>query len=292
MMGDVKKDIEYSSERNVVSFFIITFAFSWLLWLPYVLWGLGVIRLSETLASMMTLAVMIGAFGPLLAAVILIGRKGGKPGIKQYFRNAFSFRVKFKYYAIALLLPLVLTALAHYFVNLTGIDILPDNLLPEGIAIPAIVLVIPYFIFILIAGGGQEEFGWRGYAQEPLQERFGILGGSVLLGIAWAVWHLPLWFMPGEGHAYYSFFAFMLYTVSTSVIIGWLYNASGKKLVIPWFLHAIGNVAVPLFPVLHLANVAQPAYWVWVTVNILAAVIITIIYWKKSKLDPSFGEAK
>ncbi len=124
------------------------------------------------------------------------------------------------YYVLAFLIPLLITASAHYMVNLTGIDRLPANLFPENLAIPVIVLIVPYFIFILIAGGGQEEFGWRGYAQEPLQQRFGILGGSMLLGAAWGLWHLPLWFMPGEGHAYYSFFAFLIFIISMSVSIG------------------------------------------------------------------------
>lgn len=49
--------------------------------------------------------------------------------------------------------------------------------------IPAIILIVPYFLMMLIVGGGQEEFGWRGYAQEPLQERFGVVGGSIVLGV-------------------------------------------------------------------------------------------------------------
>lgn len=281
MIGEVNDGSSLNNKRNILGFFIITFIFSWLLWLPFVLWGFGVIELNESVASLMTLAVMLGAFGPVVAAVILVGHEEGKLGVKQYFKRAFTFRVKPKYYVIALLLPLILTAAAHYFVNFTGIDILPDNLMPEGLTIPLVALIIPYFVFILLAGGGQEEFGWRGYAQEPLQERYGILGGSIFLGIAWGIWHLPLWFMPGEGHAYYSFFAFLVFTVSMSVIIGWLYNASGKRLVIPWIMHAVSNVSVPLFPVLHLADADQPGYWVWVVVNVLAAVFLTIWYKKK-----------
>ncbi len=275
------EDEKRNNKRSVLFFFIITFIFSWLLWLPFVLDGLGIIQLSESISSLMTLAVMIGAFGPLVSALILIGRNEGRAGIKQFFRNAFRFRVRPIYYILAFALPLITAAVAHYFVNVTGIDRLPANLLPEGLEIPVVVLIIPYFIFILILGGGQEEFGWRGYAQDPLQQRFGILGGSILLGIAWGMWHLPLWFMTGEGHANYSFFAFLLYTISMSVILGWVYNASGKKLVIPWILHAISNVSVPLFPVLHMAKVAQPGYWVWVAVNMLAAAILTILYLKK-----------
>lgn len=270
------------SKRNVWLFFMMTFIFSWLLWLPYVLSGFEIIHLSESITSLMTVAVMLGAFGPMIAAVILIGRKEGKIGIKAFFRNAFSFRIKPVYYILAVLIPVTITAVAHYFVNIFGLDVLPANLFPENLSIPVIVLVIPYFIFILIAGGGQEEFGWRGYAQQPLQKRFGILGGSIILGLIWGIWHLPLWFMPGEGHAYYSFFAFLIYTVSTSVIIGWLYNASGKKLIVPLIIHTTGNVAVPFFPIMHMADVPQPGYWVWVSVSTLFAIFLTIWYMKKN----------
>ncbi len=271
------------SKRNVLLFFAITFGFSWLLWLPFVLDGVDIIQLPVAITSTMTLSVMLGAFGPMIAAIILAGRKEGRAGIKAYFRNAFSFRIKPIYYILAFLLPLFVTACAHYIVNFTRLDVLPANLMPEGLTIPIAVLIIPYFIFILIAGGGQEEFGWRGYAQEPLQQRFGILGGSMILGTAWGLWHLPLWFMTGEGHAYYSFLAFLLFTVSMSVIIGWIYNASGKKLVVPWIMHAISNVSVPLFPIIHMAKVPQPGYWVWVAINILVAGYLTIWYMRKAK---------
>lgn len=271
------------SKRNVWLFFVVTFVFSWLLWSPFVLSGFGIIHLPESISSLMTLAVMLGAFGPMIAAMILIGQKEGRSGIKTFFRNAFSFRIKPIYYLTAVLIPVLITAVAHYFVNIVGIDVLPDNLFPENLTIPVIVLVIPYFILILIAGGGQEEFGWRGYAQQPLQERFGILGGSIILGLIWGIWHLPLWFMPGEGHAYYSFFAFLIYTVSTSIIIAWLYNASGKKLMIALIIHTTGNVAVPFFPIMHMADVPQPGYWVWVSVSMLVAIGLTIWYKRKIK---------
>lgn len=269
--------------RNVGTFFLLTFTISWLIWLPYVLHGLGILTLSEAAISLMTLAVMLGAFAPLIAALICIGRIKGKSGIKEFFRESFDFKTRWFFYILALLLPLLVTAAAHYIVNSTGIDNLPGNLFPENISMPIPVLVIPYFLLILIAGGGQEEFGWRGFAQGPMQEKYGVLMGSALIGIIWGLWHLPLWFMPEEGHAYYSFAAFLVYTISTAITIGWLYNASGKKLIIPLLIHTMGNVGVPFFPIMHLAEVPQPGYWVWVLLNALMALVITIIYSKKIK---------
>jgi len=265
-------------QPRIWPFFLLTFVFSWLLWLPFVLNGFGILELSDSVKSLMTPAVALGAFGPLISAVVLIASKGKWIGLKRYFRRSLNFHIKFKFYFAAFLIPVLGTAAAHYFVNLTGIDTLPPNLFPEDLTIPVFVLVIPYFIFILLAGGGQEEFGWRGYAQEPLQQHFGILMSSLLLGLVWGIWHLPLWFMPGEGHTYYSFYAFCLYTMSLSVILGWLYNASGKKMVIPWLLHTVSNVAVPFFPMLHLKDVPQPGYWVWVVIHAIIAIVITIWY--------------
>lgn len=271
--------------RSVWIYFILTFTLSWLQWLPFVLWGFNMIQLSAPLASLMTPAVMLGAFCPMISAVFLVQKKNGWIGVKRFFRNALSFQIKKTYIILAILLPLIVTALAHYLVNFSGIDILPPNLFPENLSVPVIVLIIPYILFILVAGGGQEEFGWRGYAQEPLQERFGILGGSAVLGIAWGVWHLPLWFMPGEGHAYYSFLAFMIFVISMSISIGWLYNASGKKMVIPLLFHTFSNVSVPFFPIMHMEDVPQPGYWIWAIINVILALCLTIIYRNKLKSD-------
>ena len=63
---------------------------------------------------------------------------------------------------------------------------------------------------MVFAGGGQEEIGWRGYIMPRLENRFGLVYGSIILGIIWAVWHIPLWFMRGTNQIYMNFFAFML----------------------------------------------------------------------------------
>ncbi len=279
---DCMKYEKQIDDRKVGLYFLLTFIYSWLLWFPFVLNGFGILELSDSIKSLMTLSVALGAFGPLFSAIALIAYYSKWAGVKSFFRQAFSFRIKAIYYLLAFIIPILVTAAAHYLVNLSGIDTLPSNLFPEELSVPVFILVIPYFIFILLAGGGQEEFGWRGYAQEPLQKRFGILRASILLGIIWGLWHLPLWFMPGEGHTYYSFFAFWIYTVSMSVILGWIYNASGKKVVIPWLMHAASNVAVPFFPILHLEDVPQPGYWIWVGMNVIVAIGLTFWYMRRS----------
>ncbi len=268
--------------RNPWKFFGLTFAYSWLIWIPSVLAGLGV-DLPFDVAGYSTIVVIIGAFAPLLAAMTLVSREEGKRGIKLFFTKAFDFQIKPLYLILAIFLPLVIHWLSHYLAIVVGLDV-AQTLFPAEISVSPVLLAVPYFILMLIIGGGQEEFGWRGYAQEPLQERFGVIPASLIIGVVWGLWHLPLWFMPGDLHSAYSFFAFVMMTTSISLIYGWLYNSSGKKLIVVLFFHAMNNTAAPLIPFLHgIEGKSETAYWVYAGINLVISVLFAVLLAKQSQ---------
>ena len=271
----------YISGKKPWFFFLLTFVFSWLLWLPSILSGFG-IEIPFDVAVYTSVVVPIGAFAPLLAAVTLVYIEGRWQGVKAFFRNAFGFRVKPIYYLLAFLLPLIIHAIAHYLAPVLGLEV-ADTLLPADLPVSPIVMAIPYFFLMLVIGGGQEEFGWRGYAQQPLQERYGIIPASLLIGVIWGFWHLPLWVMPGDGHSTYPFIAFVLMTTSISVIYAWLFNNSGHKLIIVMIFHAMNNTAAPLLPFL-LWEDGKPetAYWVYAGVNVIFGLIFAYLIIKGS----------
>jgi len=138
---------------------------------------------------------------------------------------------------------------------------------------------------MLLIGGGQEEFGWRGYAQEPLQRKIGVIPASLVIGVIWGLWHLPLWFMRGDLHSAYSFLAFVMMTTSISLLYAWLYNASGKKLLVVMFFHAMNNTAAPLLPFLHgIEGKPERAYWIYAAVNVLFGILFaTLLIKDRSK---------
>jgi len=185
--------------KKPVLFFIITFVFTWGLWLPSILAGLGIdIELDAETYTAIT--VPIGAFAPLLVALALVIKQKGWQGGRDFFRQAFDLKIKPLYLIAAFVIPLIIHILSHYLALALGFPV-ADTLFPANLGIPTILIAIPYFFLMLIIGGGQEEFGWRGYAQEPLQKRMGVIPASLLIGLVWGLWHLPLWVMPGDGHS-------------------------------------------------------------------------------------------
>jgi len=265
----------HQRDRNPTLFFILTFLFSWGLWLPSILTGLG-INLGINATTYTSITIPIGAFAPLFAALTLVVRQHGWKEGWNFLRQAFDFKVKPFYLIAALVIPILIHATSHYLAPLMGFDV-ADSLFPKNIQVPPIILSIPYFFLMLLIGGGQEEFGWRGYALVPLQKSLGVIPASLLIGSVWGIWHLPLWVMPGDGHSTYPFVAFLIMTTSISLLYSWLYNASNQKLITVIIFHAMSNTAAPLLPFL-LMKEGQPetAYWVYAGINLLAAVLAGI----------------
>ena len=275
-MADRRKD------RKPWRYFLLTFAYSWVIWIPSVLDGIG-IELPLNMTGYSTVVVIIGAFAPLLAAITLIVREEGWKGTRVFLRQALDTHIRPVFLVVALALPVLIHLIAHYLALGVGLDVAKTLFPAEAPAAP-IVLAIPYFILMVVIGGGQEEFGWRGYAQEPLQERIGIIPASLVIGVIWGIWHLPLWFMRGDLHSAYSFLAFVMMTTSISIIYAWLYNSSGKKLIVVMFFHAMNNTAAPLLPFLHgIEGKPETAYWVYAAVNVMFGLLFAYILVKRSR---------
>ncbi len=272
----------HHKNRDPWKFFLLTFAYSWVIWIPSVLDGIG-IELPFSVAGYSTLVVIIGAFAPMLAAITLVAREAGWKGTRAFLGQVLDFRFKPVYLVLALALPLLIHAIAHYLALAVGLDV-AQTLFPTEVPVAPLVLAIPYFLLMLVIGGGQEEFGWRGYAQEPLQEKIGIIRASLVIGVIWGIWHLPLWFMVGDLHGSYSFLAFVTMTTSISIVYAWLYNSSGKKLIPVMFFHAMNNTAAPLLPFLH-GNEGEPesAYWIYAAVNVIFGIIFAYVLVRGSK---------
>jgi membrane protease YdiL (CAAX protease family) len=217
----------------VAPYFALAFAITWGLQLPALLAYLG--ALDVPVESLMAPAGLGGAFGPMLAAMIA-SRLGGESA-KAPFRELRRWRVSPLWYAIALGLPLALTvATTALYRALGGGDEVAWAYPP---AAPERVIALFLFPF-------GEEIGWRGLAYPRLRERASPLAAGLIVGCAWALWHVPMFVLAGfPPSAYPVAFAQL---VAGSVVYAWLVERTGGSLLLAVLAHAGA----------HLCNVSQP----------------------------------
>jgi membrane protease YdiL (CAAX protease family) len=107
--------------------------------------------------------------------------------------------------------------------------------------------LITFVIFIFIFGPLPEELGWRGYVLDELQEQMNAVVASIVLGVIWAIWHMPLFFMNGTyqnelGIGTLSFWQFCIFAVVFSVLITWVYNNNRSSTLSAALFHFIVNL--------------------------------------------------
>jgi len=253
-------------------FFLLTFSFSWLLWCVPVLMHLGLVPAPAGPAlGVLTLAtVSLGAFGPAVGALVASRWEGRKGASWLHLRRVFMMRNSLRWYLIPVLL-LGLVSLAVW-----GMPILWGRpLLASPLPTPWVIPV--YLVLMVYLGGGQEEIGWRGFALDRLLSRHNDLVASLVLGVVWALWHLPLWFMTGTSQGFMPFGAFVMMIVSLSVILTWVYVESGRSMFLAMWTHGVANAFMAVFPVLVLAAGDQSRYWTFCCVLAAVALAITLM---------------
>lgn len=251
--------------RVPLRFFVATFAWSWVVWSPFVLAGLGVLPFDEDLRSLLTTpAVMLGAFGPAFGACLAVWTQGGRAALAPFLRRFLSLRFGWRAWLAMFGVLGAVNVVAWYVPELFGAERAP-MLLPSVFVFPVWWLLMVFF------GGGQEEVGWRGYVLEPLEERFGLWGGNVVLGVVWSVWHVPLWFIPGTSQASMPFVAFTIGLVGLSFFFSWLMKAAGDRPLAGLMVHGTSNALIPLFPTIAMDADASQARW-WLHQALLLAV--------------------
>jgi len=224
--------------RNpLASYFVLTYAISWTIWAPIVASAQGWARWDVPYALY-----YFGSFGPMIAALIVTVLTEGRVGIRDLIRRIFKWRVEFRYYMFAILVPIGLFMLA-YLINrvITGnwsdLSLLgqPDYLPYMG---PFGVLGLWFLTY-----GLGEETGWRGFALPHLQKDRTAASATLILALLWATWHLPAFFFRDTyvelGLLGFPVFAFMM--IFSTMVFTWLYNSTRGSIFIVILFHAVFN---------------------------------------------------
>ena len=218
-------------------FFLLTFAVTWSAWLA-----------AAALASPGNAwffgfggpVFLLGVFAPALVALALTQYVEGRDGVVRLLARIGRWQVGWRWYLFAVgYMPVtkLLVALIHRAAV---------GAWPAFGAVPWVVMLGAILVSTWVQAG--EEVGWRGYALPRLARHLGLGGASVLLGAIWALWHLPLFFLPGSGSDGQSFPIYLLHVTALSVAMAWLYWKTDGSLLLVMLMHASVNNTTGIVP--------------------------------------------
>ena len=237
---------------SLLGFFALTYVVSWTFFIAAVALSAGVPPGAGLRPGVGTL-VLLGTFAPSLVAIGLTARAEGGAGVRALLGRLFEWRVSARWYvfAVSYMAAIKLTvALVHRLV--TGAW--------PRFGFDAWYLMIAATVFSTVIGGQSgEEVGWRGYALPRLAARLGLGGASIVLGVIWASWHLPLFFLQGADTAGQSFPAYLLQVTALSVAIAWLYWHANGSLLLTMLMHSAINNTKDIVPAV--ARTATNPFW-------------------------------
>jgi membrane protease YdiL (CAAX protease family) len=166
----------------------------------------------------------------------------GPAGVNDLVARLLRWRVPLLWWSIALFLfPAAMLAAAAGYLVMGGTI---EWSLPETpYELPVWLLFATFPVFALL-----EEIGWRGYALPRLQRRHSPLVASIILGILWASWHLPTFFLEGSAQEGAPFLGYLVATTMFAIFLTWFYNHT-QSILLAGVLHASYNSSLLAVPV-------------------------------------------
>lgn len=252
----------------LLAYVLLTFGLTWPFMLAEVLGSRGVIPFRLTFAGTGLLLILFVAYGPTIAALLITGLTSGWVGIRTLLGRLLIWRVGWRWYAAALLLPGVISAAALALTTLRGGVV--ASLPPFSWGTP-FMLTIALLVRGILNG---EEIGWRGFALPHLQRRWNALTASLILGGIWTLFHLPIFFVQGASvlgsQNGMNPVAFLIEVVAGAILVTWLFNNTRGSLLIAYLYHAAVNTWTS--EVFHLNSLDSAL------VTVVAAVMVILIF--------------
>jgi hypothetical protein len=222
--------------RSLFLFFALTYAVSW----SFFTGAAAMSGAATALTAASRAVLLLGVIAPSLVALALTARADGRAGMRALLGGIRVWPTHARWYlfAVGYLAAIKLSAaVLHRFA--TGAWP-PLGQTPLYLMAAAIMISTP------VQAG--EEIGWRGYALPRLAGHLGLPLASIVLGVIWACWHLPLFFMPAADTSGQSFPVYLVQVTALSVAMAWLYWRTDGSLLIVMLMHASVNNTKDIVP--------------------------------------------
>ncbi|MVM33746.1 CPBP family intramembrane metalloprotease [Spirosoma sp. HMF4905] len=235
--------------RKVLVYLLITFTWTWTNWFI----GLQYIakELNQVTTDQFVRCFFLGVYGPALGAILTTAYFGGVQGTIALLKKLIIWKAPLTIYAVIVLAPILVLGM--------GIALYAWFVGPVGPVDTHAFAVIPNLLLAsLVAGPLGEELGWRGLLLPELQTKFSALKSSLLIGISWYGWHLPLFFAPfgtlvsGQPLRLIPLVIYLAFVICLSCVYTWLVNNSNGSVLIAILIHLSINAGIALlfFPAL------------------------------------------
>ena len=220
--------------KILVPFFALSFVLTWGIAALLILFYDQIVSIFGEIGYTNPLFIL-AVYSPGFAGMFLVWRHYGLKGLGSFFKRLTLWRASIKWWLFLILgVPLIFYAGAA----LKGTISDPFPFSPWYQLLPALALAL----FI----GPIEEFGWRGLALPLLQRRFAPFWASLILGIIWAVWHIPAFLIGGTPQSAWSFLPYFIGVIAISIMLTPMFNAArGSLLVAVLFHFQMNNPAWP-----------------------------------------------
>ncbi len=252
------------------SFFMLAIGLTWIFMIIDALGSHGILPFRLPLPLMVVMGYM-----PTLAAVLVAFWTKGREGVKNLLKKLFIARVGVGWYLFAIFGMIGVYVLAILIQNVFGSG--PDlpfisESAPNVPLWQLALMSIPMFIVIGLVNG--EELAWRGFAIPRLQAKYSALTSSIIMGLLWSLFHLPLFFTKtGSSQADMSFLSFTVSTVSITVLYTWLLNNTRGSVLLAYLFHAAQNTWSRIIAVDHAATSIN---WTVALILLVLAVIVVL----------------
>lgn len=241
--------------RSVIVFFALTFGIAWGL-LVFLLAFPGPIEAAFGPLRASHPLFILAVWSPAISGIALVLWYGGVSGLRAFLSRLLLWRAPAGWY---LMLLVGLPAISFLGAAIGG------TLTREALAQPPLFELLVLMGFMLILGP-IEEFGWRGYALPILQRRMAPIWAGLIVGILWALWHVPAFFLSGTPQSGWDVMPFLLGATAASVIVTGFFNAARGSILVAILFH--WQLNMPMWPD------AQP--WDMYLFVVLAVIVVWV----------------
>ena len=262
--------LAWVKRHQIVSFFILAYAITWILVSPLVLSGLQL-----TQAQFSPNLHMLGALGPLAAAFIVTFLVAGRRGVQRLLARMAQWRTGKGWIIFVVFNPLLLLGLSVIALRAAG------QPLPDWSAITTPFADMNWLIGVLIASaiyGIGEEPGWRGFALPRMQRRWNALVAASVLAVFWGLWHAAFFTYRYQLSAV-AVAGFFLGLLAGSIVLTSLYNCSHGSILPVMLWHVCLNVAFALGALI--SDTLSAA----ISIEIMVAAVVIVALWKPPTLS-------